>query len=305
MFDVKKAIGLPEIRNIVNKRDEVIEYFGPLFRNSAQLTKETYYEFLSMKKNHHWSGLERLGKPAADNMENLRSAVSILVDEDQSLPSRYDAAAGMLPGVGAATLTPILLLVFPKRYGVWNTTSESEMKKKGVWPAFPIRASMGEKYELINSVLNKLASEHKVDLWTLDALWWMSRMDEKVTGHYKDEWGKAIWGMATQAEQTAKQSNGQTVETKKNNRELRVSKEKLIELLDGLLKQSDYQCAITDLPLQPDGPDDQLRPSLDRIDSNGHYEIGNLQVVARFINFWKSNTEDAEFRRLIDIVRRE
>ncbi|WP_298963557.1 hypothetical protein [uncultured Roseibium sp.] len=57
--------------------------------------------------------------------------------------------------------------------------------------------------------------------------------------------------------------------------------------------------------MQFDGSDDQLRPSLDRIDSNGHYELGNLQVVARFINKWKSDSEDAEFRRSLEIVRGE
>jgi len=44
---------------------------------------------------------------------------------------------------------------------------------------------------------------------------------------------------------------------------------------------------------------------LDRIDSSGHYELGNLQVVARFINFWKRDTEDFEFRRLLAVVRGE
>lgn len=45
------------------------------------------------------------------------------------------------------------------------------------------------------------------------------------------------------------------------------------------------------------------RPSLDRIDSDGHYEAGNLQVVCRFINFWKGASDDEEFRRLLELVR--
>lgn len=43
--------------------------------------------------------------------------------------------------------------------------------------------------------------------------------------------------------------------------------------------------------------------SLDRIDSNGHYEEGNLQVVCRFINRWKSDSDDAEFRRLVRLLQ--
>ena len=46
-----------------------------------------------------------------------------------------------------------------------------------------------------------------------------------------------------------------------------------------------------------------MLPSLDRIDSNGHYAKENLQLVCRFINFWKQASDDAEFRRLVSVVR--
>jgi hypothetical protein len=64
-------------------------------------------------------------------------------------------------------------------------------------------------------------------------------------------------------------------------------------------------CAITDLPLQYEGEHDDIAMvcSLDRIDSSKHYEPGNLQVVCRFVNRWKSDSPDAEFRRLIRIVQ--
>ena len=64
-------------------------------------------------------------------------------------------------------------------------------------------------------------------------------------------------------------------------------------------------CAISGVELQHDEEDADraLICSLDRIDSDGHYEPGNLQVVCRFINFWKSDSADAEFRRLIRIVQ--
>ena len=111
--------------------------------------------------------------------------------------------------------------------------------------------------------------------------------------------------MADQAEQTARQSNGQAVERTVKNKDLRLSKEALIAHLSELLDEKGDRCAISGLALQFDGPDEQLHPSLDRIDSDGHYEAGNLQVVARFINKWKSDSEDSEFRRLLTLVRRE
>lgn len=71
-----------------------------------------------------------------------------------------------------------------------------------------------------------------------------------------------------------------------------------------LFEAQEGLCAVTGLPLQfSDGDDSQLCCSLDRIDSDGHYAAGNLQIVCRFINFWKSNSDDGEFRRLIDIVQ--
>lgn len=305
MFDVRKALSLPDIHHIVTKRDEVIGRFGPLFRDPSSLSQQDYLDFLSFQHNHHWTGLERLGRAATHEMDNLRNAIAILVDETVPLAERLDTSLAMVHGVGTGTLTPILLLAFPDRYGVWNGTSEPEMRERGIWPLFPRGASDGKKYEIINSVLLNLADDFDIDLWTLDALWWQSKLERENTGHIKDARFKAVWIMANQAEQTAKNSYGQTVERSVKNKDLRMSKEALIAHLNELLFETGDRCAVTGLTLQFEGLDDQLRPSLDRIDSNGHYEVGNLQVVARFINFWKRDTVDSEFRRLVALVRGE
>lgn len=63
------------------------------------------------------------------------------------------------------------------------------------------------------------------------------------------------------------------------------------------------KCAITGIPLDLTMTDLDLAPSLDRKDSGGHYERGNLQVVARFINRWKSDDGEQNFRRLLDLVK--
>jgi hypothetical protein len=71
-----------------------------------------------------------------------------------------------------------------------------------------------------------------------------------------------------------------------------------------LMDANEMTCALTGVEMQfDDGPDPALRVSLDRIDSAGHYERGNLQLVCKFANFWKGAQPDAEFRRLVDIVR--
>lgn len=76
--------------------------------------------------------------------------------------------------------------------------------------------------------------------------------------------------------------------------------------LEALIEAQEGLCAITELRLQYDGDydDGELLPSLDRIDSDGHYEAGNLQVVCRFVNRWKSDGDDGEFKRLIALVQR-
>lgn len=101
-------------------------------------------------------------------------------------------------------------------------------------------------------------------------------------------------------------SNGQTVERKVKDKELRMTDYELDRLLRHLLEVQQESCAITGLPFQYQGAhtDSNMLPSLDRIDSDGHYENGNLQLVCRFINFWKQAADDQEFRRLINVVRR-
>lgn len=101
---------------------------------------------------------------------------------------------------------------------------------------------------------------------------------------------------------TVRRANGQKTEVTVKNKDLNMLDRELDALLPSLLNQQNECCAITQLPFKYEG-DKNMSPSVDRIDSSGHYEEGNLQIVCRFINFWKQTTPDDEFRRLIGIVR--
>ena len=72
-----------------------------------------------------------------------------------------------------------------------------------------------------------------------------------------------------------------------------------------LYKSQEGLCALTGLEMILDAVDGdpELRCSLDRIDSSGHYERGNLQVVCKFANRWKGASDNAEFRRLVEKLR--
>jgi hypothetical protein len=116
---------------------------------------------------------------------------------------------------------------------------------------------------------------------------------------------KSIIVMCFSIENTVKSSNGQLVQRTLKNKELRMTSAELEKLLASLLDLQGNCCALTGLPFQFHGPDadKNLLPSVDRIDSDGHYEAGNLQVVCQFINFWKSDGDNEEFKRLLLLVR--
>jgi hypothetical protein len=104
---------------------------------------------------------------------------------------------------------------------------------------------------------------------------------------------------------TVRQANGQIVERTLKNKELRMDSVELEQLLTRLMDMQENRCALTGIPFHFHGPDadKNLLPSPDRIDSDGHYEAGNLQVVCQFINFWKRDTDVEEFTRLLMLVR--
>ncbi|GEM_PF-3355157 len=76
-----------------------------------------------------------------------------------------------------------------------------------------------------------------------------------------------------------------------------------LEEVSALLQQAAGRCSVSHVQLDETGSRAEFTPSLDRKDSNGHYAPGNLQIVARFINRWKSDMPDAEFRQLLAAVR--
>ncbi|WP_299791667.1 hypothetical protein [uncultured Marivita sp.] len=112
--------------------------------------------------------------------------------------------------------------------------------------------------------------------------------------------------MARTAVATTNSANGQTVERVVKKKDLKFpSTIALQDYIKELMEAQEYCCELTGIPLELDevNGDPAMFASLDRIDSSGHYEPGNLQVVCRFANFWKGSSDDDDFRRLISIVR--
>jgi hypothetical protein len=57
-----------------------------------------------------------------------------------------------------------------------------------------------------------------------------------------------------------------------------------------------YQALILSISFGGECDDEELKPSLDRIDCDGHYADGHLQIVCKFVNRWKNNGSNAEFQ---------
>jgi hypothetical protein len=112
--------------------------------------------------------------------------------------------------------------------------------------------------------------------------------------------------MGRTAMATTRAANGQTVERVIKKKDLGfASAVNLQNHILQLISAQEGHCELTGLALELDevNGDPSMFASLDRIDSSGHYEAGNLQIVCRFANFWKGSSSDAEFRRLMAIIK--
>jgi len=117
---------------------------------------------------------------------------------------------------------------------------------------------------------------------------------------------RAISRMVQTVRETVAGANGQQVLRNVKSKELRFQNAQVFEnYLTRLFDSQEGLCALTGIPLQLDGEHDdaELLCSVDRIDSVGHYELGNLQIVCRFVNRWKNDDYDANFRRLLSLAR--
>jgi hypothetical protein len=127
----------------------------------------------------------------------------------------------------------------------------------------------------------------------------------KDAGRFLSGRQKAIVAMRISILHTVKYANGQLVERTLKNKDTDLNPLQLDELLGSLMEIQKNRCALTGIQFDFPDPnaDKALLPSPDRIDSDGHYVSGNLQVVCRFINMWKGTTENEEFKRLLMLVR--
>ncbi len=154
---------------------EVTQYFGVIFsaKGIATLTKQDMTGFMSFAQNKRWREISKENVTA--DMDRLRAALLVLVDESRPLAERLNAlepgrGALAVAHLGKAKLTPILLVAHPKLYGVWNDYSQAALRGMGLFPELADGARLGDQYAAVNAVLVGLAGQYRVSLWWLDVI---------------------------------------------------------------------------------------------------------------------------------------
>ncbi len=191
--------GVLEVKFILKSGDSVFNEYGSFFKkeNVQKISEEklkTKFEYFlkfhdadDLIGNHHWTNIGR-NSEIFDDMVKFRNKLANLLDDSKPIEERYNEIKydrffnkNGISGMGKAKITPVLLVAFKDKYGVWNEVSEEALKKLKLWPNFKGVKSEGCKYKLVNDVLLRLVSEYKdsgddMDLWVLDALlyWFVS-----------------------------------------------------------------------------------------------------------------------------------
>jgi hypothetical protein len=165
----------PSVMALKLQELEVTQYWGVIFspKGIATLIKQDMTGFLSYRQNKRWREISKDDVTA--DMDRLRQALLVLIDETRPLAERLDAlepGRGELavPHLGKAKLSPILLVTYPRQYGVWNDYSERALRGMGLFPEFAPDWHLGEQYAAVNAVLVDLATRYRVSLWWLDVI---------------------------------------------------------------------------------------------------------------------------------------
>jgi hypothetical protein len=150
-----------------------LEYYGKFFRpdNLPNITEEEFKGFLLIENNKHWTGIHRHPSIYAD-MERLRKALAVLLDENQPIQNRLDKITDKplyIKGLGRAVLTPILMCVYPERYAVYNRISEEGLTRLGLNKT-KANDSFGKRYVSINEACHQIAGQINQSLCLVDVM---------------------------------------------------------------------------------------------------------------------------------------
>ena len=171
------------IRLEMNKnKASVIGDYAPIFSIDRidSLQYEKLEEFAQFEHNCHWKGIFRHSNQVKENFDKNREALKILVDPKVGpIGERLSKAYQLSKGLGPALMTAILLIEFPESCGVLNGISYSALKDLKLVTFSDSTYGYIKNYSVANEVILRLKDFTKLDLWTLD---WMFYDYEKNMG---------------------------------------------------------------------------------------------------------------------------
>lgn len=181
----------PDYHHIVTNQRKVLARYRPQFQPDRImfLEKDEFLSFLRYDNNCHWDSLPRIGPRITSDYEHLKGALTFLVDESRPIQERltyirplyHSKVNAVIPFLGMPVLTAVLLVAYPLKYGVWNSTSMEGMRQVGLWDDRWEKSACGLSYTYINNIYQEL-TEIGIDLWTLDALWWVIKKEANPEG---------------------------------------------------------------------------------------------------------------------------
>ena|GEM_PF-406562 len=210
------------------------------------------------------------------------------------------------------TSGPARIYLYHKKCSAW-----SDRNGKGALLGWDGLHPKAKEFLFTEGTFQKLSDDNAAYAKALiageDLSAWHARPDWKAKAEsakrasvtYFDSRRKTIVRMAMTAMGTIAQSGDISVVVKKDKALGFRDQFELEKYIDELMTAQDGACALTGLRMSLDGDDGdtELACSLDRIDSNAHYERGNLQIVCKFANRWKGASDNEKFLSLIAKIR--
>lgn len=207
---------------------------------------------------------------------------------------------------------PARIYLYHKRCSAWL-----DRNKKGALLGWDGLHAKAKEFLFTEGTFQKLSDDNADYARALvagdDLSSWHNRPDWKTKADnakrapvtYFDSRRRTIVRMAMTAMTTVDQSGDISLTVKKDKVLGFRNQFELEKYIDDLMTGQDGMCALTGLRMlyDDDDGDSELCCSLDRIDSSGHYERGNLQIVCKSANRWKGASDNDKFLNLIAKVR--
>ncbi len=159
----------------VQAQKAAMEHYGRYFvpENIDNITQDGFKDFLLLKNNKHWTGINRQPGIYAD-MSRLRQCLKILLDESMPIEDRLDRiipkdGPPFIKGLGKAVITPILMCVYPDKYAVYNRISEEGLEKLGR-KTFKAHESFAKRYVALNRACHEISQEIGQPLRLVDSM---------------------------------------------------------------------------------------------------------------------------------------